>query len=212
MENEQSNMGEYINCYNNLTGYYLDIEDSLFKKCFDTCETCEIKGDNKTHNCLECNIYYPFSITVNHYSNCYENCTYYYFFDEELNYFCTDDSSCPEEYPLLIQEKRECVKSKEYPTTIIINEEYSSTNFENYISDNKDNTQVKSEINIESQIINNNNINIMDNINDILNQEKNETKKGKKEENKYYNKILQMVESIILLIIIQQNLTKEVKK
>ena len=127
MENDPSNMGEYINCYNSLTGYYLDKEDSLFKKCFDTCETCEIKGDNKTHNCSECKIDYPFSITFNNYSNCYINCIYYYFFDEELNYFCTDNSSCPEEYPLLIPEKRECIKNKEYPTTIIINEKYSST-------------------------------------------------------------------------------------
>ena len=109
MENDPSNMGEYINCYNSLTGYYLDKEDSLFKKCFNTCETCEIKGDNKTHNCSECKIDYPFSITFNNHSNCYIDCTYYYFFDEELNYFCTDNSSCPEEYPLLITEKRECV-------------------------------------------------------------------------------------------------------
>ena len=50
LENDPSNIGEYINCYKELNGYYLDKDDLLFKKCYETCDTCEIKGNNITHN------------------------------------------------------------------------------------------------------------------------------------------------------------------
>ena len=32
MENDPSNIGEYINCYKEIYGYYLDKVDLLFKK------------------------------------------------------------------------------------------------------------------------------------------------------------------------------------
>ena len=46
IENDDSNIGEYINCYKEPEGYYLDKNYSLFKKCYYRCETCEIKGDD----------------------------------------------------------------------------------------------------------------------------------------------------------------------
>ena len=111
IENDPLNLGEYINCYKDPKGYYLDQNDVLYKKCFDRCETCEIKGDNISHNCLSCNDNYPFEIKLfnNSYNNCYENCSYYYYFDNETNYHCTINYSCPEEYPLLIEDKMECI-------------------------------------------------------------------------------------------------------
>ena len=40
-ENDPSNLGEYINCYNNIQeGYYLD--NNLYKKCYYTCKSCNI--------------------------------------------------------------------------------------------------------------------------------------------------------------------------
>ena len=73
MENDPSNLGEYFNCYNELKGYYLDKNDSLFKKCYLSCETCDKKGDNITHNCLTCDINFSisFNISQNKYINCY---------------------------------------------------------------------------------------------------------------------------------------------
>ena len=77
MENDPLNNGDYINCYNEKEGYYLDLDNnnSLFKKCYYTCETCEINGDNITHNCLKCNSNYSFKIKndSNNYSNCYNS-------------------------------------------------------------------------------------------------------------------------------------------
>ena len=73
VENDSSNIGEYINCYKGLKGYYLDKNDLLLKKCYDTCKTCEKKGNNIIHNCLECDNNYLVSIKFNNYKNCYKS-------------------------------------------------------------------------------------------------------------------------------------------
>ena len=73
MENDPSNIGEYFNCYTKPKGYYLDGKDLLYKKCYFTCDECEIKGDIITHNCLKCNSNYSIGIVKNNYTNCYEN-------------------------------------------------------------------------------------------------------------------------------------------
>ena len=36
-------------------GYYLDENDLSFKKCYNSCKTCEINGTEMEHNCIECN-------------------------------------------------------------------------------------------------------------------------------------------------------------
>jgi hypothetical protein len=110
MENDPSNIGEYINCYKEIYGYYLDKVDLLFKKCYETCDTCEIKGNNINHNCLKCNNDYSFEIIINNYTNCNKNCIFYHYFDNENNFICTNNLSCPDEYSLLIKDKLECQK------------------------------------------------------------------------------------------------------
>jgi len=111
IENDISNIGEYINCYKNPDGYYLDKNDSVYKKCYYKCETCEIKGDDITQNCLKCNKDFPIGNSFINYFNCFENCSFYYYFDDEGNYFCTNNLSCPEDYPILVQDKLQCKKS-----------------------------------------------------------------------------------------------------
>ena len=36
---------------------------------------------------------------------------FYYYFDENRNYYCTDDSLCPDEYNKLIPDERKCIKN-----------------------------------------------------------------------------------------------------
>ena len=121
-ENDSSNLGEYINCYKEPKGYYLDYNASLYKKCYDSCETCKVKGNNITHNCLSCSKDFQISLNFTNYFNCYQRCKYYYYFDKENNYHCTFNLSCPNNYPKLIQDKYECVKADEIiQTTEIIN-------------------------------------------------------------------------------------------
>ena len=107
-ENESFNLNEYIKCYNEPQGYYL--ENNLYKLCYYTCKTCNTSGNNKTHNCIECGDDYLLKIEHNLYSNCYRNCSYYYYFDNENNYLCTNDLSCPKNYKKLNENKNECIK------------------------------------------------------------------------------------------------------
>ena len=112
-ENDPTNLGPYINCYKDPPGYYLDksdINNSIYKLCYERCKTCRIKGDEKNNNCLECSIEYSFAIpNNNNYLNCYKNCSYYYYFDNEGQYTCTSNTSCPLEYSKL--NNRQCIKN-----------------------------------------------------------------------------------------------------
>ena len=45
--------------------------------------------------------------------NCYQNCPYNYYFDEDGNYTCLHDPGCPDDRKLLIYNTRECVKTCE---------------------------------------------------------------------------------------------------
>ena len=100
----------YFNCYNEPEGYYLD-SDNIFKLCYDSCKTCRKEGNYKKHNCLTCKDDFPFGIIYEDKElNCYGNCTYYYFFDNEENYHCTDNFECPKEYDKLHSNRRQCIK------------------------------------------------------------------------------------------------------
>ena len=180
------NFVEYFHCYKEpLKGYYLDKNESLFKNCYNTCEVCEIKGDDIYHNCLECNINFNIEISINNYKNCYKSCEYYYYFDNKSNFYF----SCPYEYPVLIQNKNECISYfDKYTTEVIINnEEYSSMILSSEktieFSDNEEKEVTEKYIN---------NIDIQDLMEYILKHEKNETKE--EEEIKYYNKIIVNIE------------------
>ena len=110
-ENDPLNLGDYFNCYNETEeGYYLDIKNKIYRKCYYTCKTCNKGGNKITHNCFECKHEFSLDINFNNYSNCYKKCDYYYYFDEEYNYHCTMNYSCPKEYPNLINNKAECIK------------------------------------------------------------------------------------------------------
>ena len=108
-ENDSLNIGEYIKCYKEPEGYYLDI--NIYKKCYYTCKTCNISGDDNFHNCIKCNDNFKIGIKNNNYLNCYEACSNYYYLDDENNYHCTINSSCPKEYPRLNTNKMECNKN-----------------------------------------------------------------------------------------------------
>ena len=55
-----------INCVN---------EEYLYRHCFNTCKTCEIKGNETHNNCLKCkdNFVYEINISNSIYKNCYIN-------------------------------------------------------------------------------------------------------------------------------------------
>ena len=104
-ENDSSNLGDYFNCYKEPEGYYLDKD--IYRKCYETCKTCDKEGNYTNHNCIICNSNTRYAIKKNDILNCYSNCTYYYYYDEN-NYYCTMNLSCPDAYPKLKPNTKEC--------------------------------------------------------------------------------------------------------
>ena len=89
----------------------------MYYPCYFSCETCSSAYTNPSKNnhfCYKCDANYSFPIPMSNYpsyNNCYINCTYYYYFDEQDNYTCVNENQCPPDYQYLIEEKRQCVKS-----------------------------------------------------------------------------------------------------
>ena len=109
-EIQNFNLENKIECYNEPEGYYLD--NNLYKKCYETCKKCTTKGNETVHNCMVCNENFFHAINRNNIKNCYEKCDNYYYFDNENNFHCTLDLSCPDSYPKLIENRNECIESK----------------------------------------------------------------------------------------------------
>jgi hypothetical protein len=186
IENDPLNTDGYNNYYKDPKGYYFDIKDSLYKKCYHSCERCDKEGNDLLHNCLICNNNFPVEIKINNSLNCYEKCNFNYYFDNESNYQCTNDLSCPEGYyPSSIQGKNECIKGYiKHESTHIIIKEFPTTELEKTII-NKSPSQI-----ISNKVIQNTAITIQNNvtmedlknlIQDIINFEKNDTKEITKE-------------------------------
>ena len=85
--NSNSNINSYINCSNYTpTGYIFD--NFTYKPCYSTCKVCLGIGDNYNHQCLECIDNYHLNET-----NCYKNCSYYYYFDDLHLHHCTESQN-----------------------------------------------------------------------------------------------------------------------
>ncbi len=99
-------------------GYYLDPDDQVYKKCYESCKTCEEEGDKADNKCTECKSDYQ---TLNDYendNNCYKKCEpNYYYFDSEKKHHCTDDKVCPDNYNYLIVPKGRCIDKCENDNT-----------------------------------------------------------------------------------------------
>ena len=98
---------DYICLNGTQDGYFLDLDNSKYKKCYDTCNKCISGGNETNNNCLECKSNYKLYINNMNISNCYEECKYYHYFNESNYYHCTE--TCPEKYPKLIKDKNKCI-------------------------------------------------------------------------------------------------------
>jgi hypothetical protein len=101
----------YTKCYKDTPPkYYLDEIEHIYKPCYPSCEQCYGEGNDHSHNCSICGSNY--TVTFNNLTNnCYENCTYYYYFDNQNKYKCTEYDECPNDFKFLIKELRQCVRS-----------------------------------------------------------------------------------------------------
>ena len=92
------------NCYNNLERYYLNID--IYEPCFSTCRTCDELGDLTDNKCNECLPAYTFKNDFENDNNCYEKCTFYYYYDNYRHHYCTNDKKCPNSFNKIIPEKK----------------------------------------------------------------------------------------------------------
>ena len=78
-------------CYNEIPlGYYLDLNEEMYKACYDTCIVCNGPGNKSFHNCEKCKLNLSFLYDSQYKSNCYKNCVYSYYFDEKNEYYCME--------------------------------------------------------------------------------------------------------------------------
>ena len=134
-------------------GYYLD-NNIEYKKCFETCKTCDKAGTLENNNCKECQtdyidqignkIDFPYEVRKDEYKNCYKECPENFTEPENVNainkYLCKP--ICPKEKPYEIISKQKCVITCPF-------EELKIDNcILNYKSENKgeDETKVKNDI------------------------------------------------------------------
>ena len=97
-------------CYNvSPVGYYFDKENEIYKICYATCKKCNIGGNLLKHNCLECKDGFIFRRNNLNILNCYEKCDYYYYFNKSIEYHCTINENCPEQYNKLILNDKKCI-------------------------------------------------------------------------------------------------------
>ena len=142
--------------------------------CDISCETCQSSNDYPRKKCLKCNSSYPFEIPISNtsYKHCFKNCTYFHYL-ENNTFHCTLNFSCPEKYPVLIEDKLECINTSivDIFSTTISNP--TTNNVLNYTEFNEKNN------------------------NDILNEIKNIIKlnNNTEDESKYYDEILNIVDN-----------------
>jgi len=107
--NDPNNKGSYIDCHKNLEKYY--VNENIYEPCYESCQTCEKRNENKFHNCKTCDPNYTYIIEYGEFNfNCYKNCTYYHYYDYiKEKYYCTEEKKCPEKYSQLIPDINECV-------------------------------------------------------------------------------------------------------
>ena len=109
--NDSSNMFSFVNCYQNPEGFYLDKEASVYKPCYSSCKSCDIKGNKEIHNCISCAPNHIYELNFQNYINCYDKCEFYFYFNNSANkYYCTETKECPNEYNKLLINNNECIE------------------------------------------------------------------------------------------------------
>ena len=151
-------------------GYYLDINEKKYKKCYDNCKSCYGEGNETYNNCKECKDDYAFFSDLDNITKCYQICDHYYYFDESNIYHCTEKEECPENNKKLILDKKKCIDQCinddtykyeykeeviEYDSTLNINEGIyvETSEIKNNIINNENITQKIISLSSDSQVI-----------------------------------------------------------
>ena len=111
-----------MNCYNEITkpqNYIL--VSKIYEACYSTCATCDHIGNSEDHQCKDCIQNYSKQNLGN---NCYENCDFYFYFDNGV-FTCTHEYKCPPNYNKLISTKKKCIDKCKNDKIFNYNKEYN---------------------------------------------------------------------------------------
>ena len=112
--NEFLNISNFINCYKSPDNYYFNKTLEEYMPCYPSCHNCTSLGNQESHNCYYCDSNFSFAIPMkenNLLFNCYPECTYYYYFDENNTYQCTEGPECPPKFSKLIPDEKQCIEN-----------------------------------------------------------------------------------------------------
>ena len=108
--------GRYIDCVNNITkpsNFYFNKENNDYEECYETCNTCIYSGDKNENNCSTCeNNYIKEPYLINSF-NCVLKCPFLYYYNSYGKYKCTVFPKCPDDFNLMIKEKKKCIDNCE---------------------------------------------------------------------------------------------------
>ena len=130
--NDINNVDSYINCYKNPEKYYLNAQ--VYEQCYSTCKFCTELGNYTDNKCIECISTHETKNDFDNDKNCYEKCTYNYYYDSDFVYHCTNED-CPPEYSKLIEPKKRCIDNCKNDNKYYY--EYKNKCFEKCPSDTK---------------------------------------------------------------------------
>ena len=105
-------LNEFIDCVNNDTkpiNFYLNKDKKEYRECFQYCKTCNYGGNEAENNCTSCEKGYILEPDTPNSQQCVISCDYYYYYSKYYEYKCTAGPKCPDDFNLLIQEKRKCI-------------------------------------------------------------------------------------------------------
>ena len=92
------------------SNFYFNSEHNYYEPCYETCATCNYKGDGNINNCTSCEENYILKPDITNSTNCVMKCPfYYYYYSFTGQYKCTKDLECPEDSKFVINEKKKCI-------------------------------------------------------------------------------------------------------
>ena len=104
---------KYVKCYKDPLKYYFS--SNMYRPCYRSCEQCQRAGNKTHHYCQSCDKNFNFSMVQKISNkitfNCFEQCEFYFYFDNKNDYHCTQEESCPSSYKYLIPEIGQCVQT-----------------------------------------------------------------------------------------------------
>ena len=112
---------KYKECFNEETkpiNFFFNKETEEYEPCYETCRTCNYKGNATINNCTTCDFDGIFRPGENS-TNCVKECKYRYYITPYGQYKCTKDKECTSEASLYIREKDKCINECKLDDTYI---------------------------------------------------------------------------------------------